>query len=65
MCLTISYLEKENNEEKSLLVSKKMIAKNERLKQQNIDKIAIFLNKKYNKVFKDKEFTMDNLKFEI
>ena len=42
-----------------------MMAKNERLKQQNIDKIAIFLSKKYNKVFKDKEFTMDILKFEI
>ena len=42
-----------------------MIAKNEKLKQANIDKIALFLNKKYNKVFKDKEFTIDILKQEI
>ena len=39
--------------------------KNERLKQVNIDKISLFLSKKYNKVFKDKEFTMDILKHEI
>ena len=42
-----------------------MMAKNEKLKQANIDKIALFLNRKYNKVFKDKEFTMDILKKEI
>ena len=39
--------------------------KNERLKQVNIDKLSLFLSKKYNKVFKDKEFTMDILKHEI
>ena len=39
--------------------------KNERLKQANIDKISLFLNKKYNKVFKDKGFTIDILKQEI
>ena len=42
-----------------------MQTKNERLKQMNIDKISLFLNKKYNKVFKDKEFTMDILKMEV
>ena len=42
-----------------------MMTKNERLKQVNIDKISLFLSKKYNKVFKDKEFTMDILKYEV
>ena len=42
-----------------------MQTKNEKLKQVNIDKISLFLNKKYNKVFKDKEFTMDILKMEV
>ena len=42
-----------------------MITKNEKLKQVNIDKISLFLNKKYNKVFKDKQFTMDILKQEV
>ena len=42
-----------------------MQTKNERLKQANIDKISLFLNKKYNKVFKDKGFTIDILKQEI
>jgi len=42
-----------------------MMTKNERLKQANIDKISLFLSKKYNKVFKDKEFTMDILKYEV
>ena len=41
------------------------MSKNERLKQVNIDKIALFLNNKYNKVFKDKNFTMNALKYEI
>ena len=41
------------------------MSKNERLKQINIDKIALFLNNKYNKVFKDKNFTMNSLKYEI
>ena len=41
------------------------MSKNERLKQINIDKIALFLNNKYNKVFKDKNFTMNTLKYEI
>ena len=41
------------------------MSKNERLKQINIDKIALFLNNKYNKVFKDKNFTMNILKNEI
>ena len=41
------------------------MSKNERLKQVNIDKIALFLNNKYNKVFKDKNFTIDALKYEI
>ena len=39
--------------------------KNERLKQGIIDKIALFLNNKYNKVFKDKNFSMSELKYEI
>ena len=42
-----------------------MMTKNERLKQVNVDKISLFLSKKYNKVFKDKEFTMDILKYEV
>ena len=42
-----------------------MLTKNEKLKNDNIDKIALFLNKKYNKVFKDKQFTIDILKKEI
>ena len=42
-----------------------MMTKNERLKQVNIDKISLFLSKKYNKVFKDKEFTIDILKYEV
>ena len=41
------------------------MTKNERLKQVNIDKISLFLSKKYNKVFKDKEFTIDILKYEV
>ena len=41
------------------------MSKNERLKQINIDKIALFLSNKYNKVFKDKNFTMNILKNEI
>ena len=41
------------------------MSKNERLKQVNIDKIALFLSNKYNKVFKDKNFTMNALKYEI
>ena len=41
------------------------MSKNERLKQINIDKIALFLNNKYNKVFKDKNFTINTLKYEI
>ena len=41
------------------------MSKNESLKQINIDKIALFLNNKYNKVFKDKNFTMNSLKNEI
>ena len=41
------------------------MSKNERLKQINIDKIALFLNNKYNKIFKDKNFTMNSLKYEI
>ena len=41
------------------------MSKNERLKQVNIDKIALFLNNKYNKVFKDKNFTLGVLKYEI
>jgi hypothetical protein len=31
----------------------------------NIDKIALFLSNKYNKVFKDKNFSMNELKYEI
>ena len=42
-----------------------MMTKNEKLKQTNIDKISLFLSKKYNKVFKDKGFTMDILKTEV
>ena len=42
-----------------------MMTKNEKLKQANIDKISLFLNKKYKKVFKDKQFTMDILKQEV
>ena len=41
------------------------MSKNERLKQVNIDKIALFLSNKYNKVFKDKNFTMETLKYEV
>jgi len=41
------------------------MSKNERLKQVNIDKIALFLSNKYNKVFKDKNFSMNELKYEI
>ena len=41
------------------------MSKNERLKQVNIDKIALFLNNKYNKVFRDKNFSMNALKYEI
>ena len=41
------------------------MSKNERLKQVNIDKIALFLNNKYCKVFKDKNFSMNELKYEI
>ena len=41
------------------------MTKNEKLKQANIDKIALFLSQKYNKVFKDKNFTIDILKQEI
>ena len=41
------------------------MSKNERLKQVNIDKIALFLSNKYNKVFKDKNFSMNALKYEI
>ena len=39
--------------------------KNERLKQGIIYKIALFLNKKYNKLLKDKNFSMSELKYEI
>ena len=42
-----------------------MMTNNQKLKQTNIDKISLFLNKKYNKVFKDKQFTMDILKQEV
>ena len=42
-----------------------MMTKNEKLKQANIDKISLFLNKKYKKVFKDKQFTMEILKQEV
>ena len=41
------------------------MSKNERLKRVNIDKIALFLNNKYNKVFQDKNFSMNALKYEI
>ena len=41
------------------------MSKNERLKQVNIDKIALFLSNKYNKVFKDKNLSMNELKYEI
>ena len=41
------------------------MSNNERLKQINIDNIDLFLNNKYNKVFKDKNFTMNTLKYEI
>ena len=41
------------------------MTKNEKLKQANIDKISLFLSHKYNKVFKDKNFTIDILKQEI
>ena len=41
------------------------MTKNERLKQANVDKISVFLSKKYNKVFKDKGFTNEILKQEI
>lgn len=42
-----------------------MMTKNEKLKQANIEKISLFLNKKYNKVFKDRQFTIDILKYEV
>ena len=41
------------------------MSKNELLKQVNIDKIALFLSNKYNKVFKDENFSMNELKYEI
>ena len=41
------------------------MSKNELMKQINIDKIALFLSNKYNKIFKDKNFTMNILKNEI
>lgn len=41
------------------------MSKNERLKRVNIDKIALFLNNKYNKVFQDKNFSMNALKYKI
>ena len=40
-------------------------AKNEKLKKQFVDKMLLFLNNKYSRVFKDKGFTNEKLRLEV
>ena len=40
-------------------------AKNEKLKKQYVDKMLLFLNNKYNSIFKDKKITNEKLKKEV
>ena len=40
-------------------------AKNEKLKKQYIDKMLLFLNNKYSRMFKDKKITNDRLRKDV
>ena len=40
-------------------------AKNEKLKKQHVDKMILFLNNKYSRVFKDKGFNNEKLRNEV
>ena len=40
-------------------------AKNEKLKKQYVDKMLLFLNNKYSRIFKDKKLTNEKLRKEV